>query len=165
MLASLVDYAWIPGLAFIIWCVPRCERRAYGLVGAGLLSTSEAARLTRFLWFSVLAITVAVLTAQFTYAGGVGPCALFADPLRPGALMWWVVVEIVLVRAGSFAVTSAGRALLTRMWPALAISQPLSQVWRPRQVVPLLLSAWLAALFLGVMAWMAITRPGSVMRC
>ena len=110
MFDFISQYFWIVGLLFLLWCVPECERRAYGLADAGRLSVAEAARVTRFVWLSALGITVTTIVAQFTYAGPRGPCAVYADPLRPQALLAWVVVEVVLLRIGSFAVTRTDRA-------------------------------------------------------
>lgn len=165
MFDFISQYLWVVGLVFLLRCVPECERRAYGLANAGRLSAAEAASLTRFVWLSAGAIAVTTIIAQFTYAGPRGACALYADPLRPQALLAWVVLEIVLLRIGGFVVTRTGRAFLTRAWPAVTIILPLARVWPERAVVRQALSAWLAALLLGIPFVMAIVRPGSVMRC
>lgn len=166
MLDLVRQYLWIASLPLVTWYAIQCERRAYGLAGAGLVSDAEAARFTRWVWVSALALMLAVLVPQLTYGGPRGYCAWYSDPLRPGALTGWLLFAGVLLRVGSLVTTPSGRMFLTRVWPAAMINQPLSRVWPQRKVVrSTLLGVGLPAVIIGWVVWMSITRPGSTVTC
>ena len=155
------QYYWILLLPFPVLHAVRCEQRAYALAGAGLLSSTEAPRITRIVWLGALSLLAAMFLLQFSYSPR-GVCAWFAEPLRPAALIAWVLIGTYMLRIVSLAVTPVGSAFLTRAWPAAMTSTPLSRVWRRPQVVrSALLNTVGIALFLGGMIWFAIESPGA----
>jgi hypothetical protein len=107
----------------------------------------------------------ATALAHVTYRGEHGICALYADPLRPPALIAWTLILGVLVRFGTLGLTISGARFLARIWPALAVSKPLDQSWTPTQVVARsLLTMGVLGFLFGLLLWSSVARPGALIK-
>ena len=162
----LSRYSWIVGVLLLVLYARLMETRARLLVETGRLSLPEAKRLGQLVRYGCALIVFAIALAHITYRGEHGICALYADPLRPPALIAWTLILSVLVRFGTLGLTTSGARFLSRVWPALAVTKPLDQSWTPTQVVvrSTLTMGALGFLF-GLLLWSSLFRPGTLIKC
>src|ERR1041385_6676482 len=131
----LSRYSWLLGIVLVALYSRAWHARARLLIAAGRLSAADAARFRRLALFGAGCLIGAVALAQLTFRGAHAVCALYADPLRPPALVAWMLILGVLLRVGTLGLTRDGAAFLVRVCPALALSKPIDQEWTASQVV------------------------------
>jgi hypothetical protein len=162
----LSRYSWVVGTLLLWLYIRLMETRAQFLMEADRLSPSEAKRFRQLVLYGGALIVFAVALAHVTYRGEHGICTLYADPLRPPALIAWTLILGVLVRFGTLGLTAGGAHFLARVWPALAVLKPLDQSWTPAQVVARsLLTMGALGLLFGLLIWSSLVRPGTLIKC